>query len=298
MTPPLFEYEIHVDQRTLPADTLVITLGSFVDAGMTQQLVDRQIVSHLPTHLIGEFDVDQIYDYTGNRPMISFDRDHFHSYKAPRMPLSYVKDSTGKPFLLLGGPEPSLQWEGVATAISDIIFAHGVEKTVLVSAIPAPVPHTRPIVVSRFASDPALLGDHAPILGSFEMSGTFLGMLSVRLAEKGHPVLGLIAHVPHYLTESEVPSAALAVVQALVADTGLDLPTATLATASSVHASILTEMVDSSEELAEHVSALEAQYDRFDAERRRITAESGDLPSADEIGKAAEEYLRGLGEGS
>ncbi len=295
MTQPLFEYASHVDQRTLPADTLVITLGSFVDAGDTQELVDRHIVSHLPTHQIGQFDVDQIYDYTGNRPMISFDRDHFHSYQAPRMPLSYVKDSAGKSFLLLGGPEPSLQWEGVAATIEHIIRQHGVTKTVLVSAIPAPVPHTRPIVVSRFASNPELLGDHAPVLGSFEMSGTFLGMLSVRLAEKGHPVLGLIAHVPHYLIDSEVPSAALAVVQALISDAGLDVPTEPLQIAATANKAALERMVESSEELSEHITALEAQYDRFDAERQRITSQTEDLPSADEIGKAAEEYLRGLG---
>jgi hypothetical protein len=291
----LFEYAIHVDQRTLPATTLVVTLGSFVDAGCTQELLVKHITSNLPNHVIGEFDVDRLYDYTGNRPMIGFDRDHFHSYQSPRMPLSYVKDSSGRGFLLLSGPEPNLRWEGVADEIAHIVEQHNVEKTVLVSAIPAPVPHTRPIVVSRFASEQRLLEGVTPILGSFKMSGTFLGMLSVRLAEKGHPVLGFIAHVPHYLIDNEVPSSALAVAEALTNDTGIALPTVSLSLAAEVNRAALTAMVQSSQELGEHIAQLETQYDQFVEDRQRITAAVEDLPTADEIGKAAEEFLRGLG---
>lgn len=295
MTQPLFEYGSHIDQRTMPATTLIVTLGSFVDAGCTQELLERHIASNLPSHVIGEFAGDQIFDYMGNRPLIGFDRDHFHDYQAPSMPLSHVKDSSGTSFLLLAGPEPALRWEGVAAEIAHIVEQHGIEKTVLISSIPAPVPHTRPIVVSKYASTPELLEGTTPILGSFRMSGTFLGMLSVRLADKGHPVLGLIAHVPHYLVENEIPASALAIVEALAADIGLSLPTLPLTIATAANRAALASMVDSSAELGEHVTQLEAQYDRFVAERQRITAATEDLPSADEIGRAAEDFLRGLG---
>ena len=101
--------------------------------------------------------------------------------------------------------------------------------------------------------------------------------------------------MPHYLIDNEVPSSALAVAEALTNDTGIALPTVSLSLAAEVNRAALTAMVQSSQELGEHIAQLETQYDQFVEDRQRITAAVEDLPTADEIGKAAEEFLRGLG---
>ncbi|NLE17674.1 MAG: PAC2 family protein, partial [Propioniciclava sp.] len=61
----LFTWEPHVDQRTLRTPTMVVTLGSYVDAGHTQRQLDRQLLEQLPNRVLGRFDADQVLDYAG-----------------------------------------------------------------------------------------------------------------------------------------------------------------------------------------------------------------------------------------
>ena len=58
----------------------------------------------LETHesrVIASFDVDQLLDYRGRRPVMVFDRDHWSSYDDPSLLLHRVVDKEGVPFLLL-----------------------------------------------------------------------------------------------------------------------------------------------------------------------------------------------------
>ena len=90
----LFTWEPHIDQRRIRADTLVVTLGSYLDAGHAQRLVDDRLLDQLPNRVLGRFDADQLIDYGGRRPEIVFDRDHFDSYAKPEIALHLVTDTT------------------------------------------------------------------------------------------------------------------------------------------------------------------------------------------------------------
>lgn len=291
----LFKYEPHVDQRTIHARTLVVTVGSFMDAGGMQRLINDHLHGTLSGHLLGRMDADQLHDYGGRRPYIEFDRDHFTGYSRPDIQLHQMTDAAGESFLLLSGPEPSLKWETAAASIQWLVEQHDVERVVLVQGIPAPVPHTRPIQISRYASDLSLLTEEAPFLGSFTVSASFPAVLSVRLGEAGHAVVGLVAHVPHYLAEGDHPASAAALMDALESTSGLALPHDELRLAAIAADGVLNERVAQSEELRHMLAELETGFDEFMAGQRRITAEAEDLPTADEIGAAAEEFLRGLG---
>lgn len=291
----LFSYESHIDQRTIRADTLLVTLGSFVDAGHTQRILDEHLLNTLPNRLLGHFDADQVYDYAGHRPLIVFDRNHFERYRRPTISLHAVTDASGRTFLLLRGPEPSFQWERMASAVQHLLDQHGVERTILAQAIPSATPHTRDVAVTRFASDPDLL-DEEPVLGAFQMSSSFTALLTQRLGEAGRDAIGLTAHVPHYLAETDVPGAAVAILRELAATAGVEVPAGELQAAHAAMIAQVDEQVAASGELAAVVGQLERQYDAVAEGRRRITAAARDLPSADEIGQQAEDFLRGLGE--
>lgn len=294
----LFTWDAFVDQRTVRAGTLVVTLGSFADIGHMQRIVDTHILDTLPNRLLGRFDMDQLHDYAGRRPMILFDRDHFEQFRAPEITLHKVTDAAGTDFLLLRGPEPSLQWERMAAAVAHLVGQLDVERTVLIQSMPSPTPHTRPVAVSRFASASGLLPGNQPFLGTFQVSSSFNALLTVRLGESGHDAIGLLAHVPTYLADSDFPAASIAVLDALRASAGLDVPPGELVLASAGAMGAIDAQVKESEELTEMVEALEEQYDAFAEGRNRLERAEADLPSADELGAAAESFLRGLGEQS
>lgn len=292
----LFSWDDFVDHRTVHARTLVITLGSFADIGHTQRILDDHVLDTLPNHLLGHFDADQLHDYAGRRPPITFDRDHFEGYRSPEITLHQVTDAAGTDFLLLRGPEPSLQWERMSAAVTGLIEQLDVKQTVLVQAMPSPAPHTRPVVVSRFASQDDLLDDADSHLGTFQISSSFNALLTLRLGEKGHEAIGLMAHVPHYLVDSDYPVGTLALLNALRETAHLDVPPGALALTSAATLGAIDDQVHQSEELGELVRTLEQQYDAFVEGRNRLTAAEAGLPSADELGAEAEKFLRGLGE--
>ncbi|MDO5534271.1 MAG: PAC2 family protein [Propionibacteriaceae bacterium] len=291
----LFQWEPHIDQRTLRADTLVVTLGSYVDAGHSQRLVDSQLMEHLPNRVLGRFDTDQVIDYAGRRPTIHFDRDHFAAYDKPEITLHLLTDRDGRDFLLLNGPEPSLQWERMAEGVRHVIDQLDVQRTYLVQSMPAPAPHTRPVAVTRFASDPELVADEAPVLGTFQLSASFPGLLTLRLGEAGHDVLGLVAHVPHYIADNDYPDAAAALLTTLREIATLAVPVDGLDLAAGIMRAQIDTQVSESEELGEMVGALERGYDHFVSERQVRNAENASLPSADEIGEQFEQFLADLG---
>lgn len=293
----LFTWEPHVDQRTLRADTLVVTLGSYVDAGHTQRLMDAQLLEHLPNRVIGRFDADQLLDYAGRRPTITFDRDHFSEYRKPEINLHLLTDHDGTDFLLLNGPEPALQWERVASTVNHVIDQLGVRQTILLQSMPAPAPHTRPVAVTRFASDPDLVADEAPVLGTFQLSASFTGVLTLRLGEAGHPAVGLVTHVPHYIAENDYPAAAGALMAALRDTTKLAVSVDAFDLPSGIVRAQIDNLVAENEELTEMVGALERGYDHFVEERHVRNAENAQLPSADEIGQKFEQFLADLGDG-
>lgn len=290
----LFEFDPHVDRRTVRARTLVVTLGSR-DPGHTQRILSQHLLNTLPSHRLGGVDSDQVLDYAALRPGIGFERDHFTGYRAPSIDLHHVSDAQGRGFLLLTGPEPSLQWERLVGTVDYLIDQFDITETVLVHGVPAPAPHTRPLHVSRYAGRPDIVPAVESIPMAFEMGATFGSVLSLRLGERGRDVTGLVAHVPHYLAAGDVPEAAIALLERLADRTELELPVGGLPMAAQLLRARVDAEVAESEEAQHMVAQLEAQFDHF-MEQRSLTQEAEHLPSADEIGAQVEDFLRGLGE--
>lgn len=293
----LFEMVSHVDPRTVRAKTLVVTLGSFVDAGQVQRLVDEHLLNTLPNHVLAHFDADQVLDFRGHRPLITFDRDHFTDYAKPEITLHHVVDANGVPFLLLTGPEPAFQWGRMADAIEILADRFDVRLVATLQGIPMAVPHTRPVSVTRSASKPSLIPGNQPLIGTIRMGASFPAALSVRLAEADYDVVGLAANVPHYVSEMEYPAAAIAVLDTLGRHAGLDLPTGELEQAAKVVEGQIAQSVEQNPDAAEMVAEVERRHDAVVAELSAAPQTMENLPTADELAAEAEEFLRGLGEG-
>ncbi|MGJ3510024.1 PAC2 family protein [Enemella sp. A6] len=287
----LFEFDPHVDHRTVRASKLVVTLGTR-DPGGVQQLIDTHLLNTLPNHRLGGVDMDQVIDYTTARPTISFDQDHFHDYQPPEIELHQVTDAEGRSFLLLHGFEPTLQWERLVNTVDHLLNRFYVAETVIVQGVPSPVPHTREMHVTRYAGQPGMVPVEEKVPAVFKMPASFTSLLALRLAERQRKVTGLVAHVPHYLAHGEAPEAALRMLERLAEHTALDLPAGDLPMLVEAFRAQLDAEVAESAEAQHMISRLEGYYDRF-WETSALT-ESTEVPTADEIGAQVEDFLRGL----
>lgn len=292
----LYSFETDSPLGDLRASVLLVSLGGFVDAGQTQQLLTDHILATLPHTLVASFDVDQLVDYRGRRPAMTFDRDRWSSYADPTLLLYQVIDADGEPFLVLYGPEPDYQWERVVQAIQNLNRMLGVTLTVSIHGIPMAVPHTRPIGRTAHATTPKLIGEHDSLFGTVQVPGSIAALLELRLGESGQDSLGFAIHVPHYLAQAQFGDAAVLGLESFVATTGLNIPAGDLvATAGLNRAEILKEIAGS-EEVTQVVEALERQYDAHIQGREKpglLATDVRDLPTADEIGAEFEEFLRG-----
>lgn len=295
----LFSYERDVEPRTIDASTLVVTLGAFADSGHVQKLLNSYIADTTSTRVLGTFDADQIIDYTGIRPPVTLDADHFTGYEKPRIELLHVTPGEGKPFLLLQGPEPNFQWERTAAAVRIVIEQLGVTRTLIASGFPAATPHTRPVPVTRFAGDPKDLVISSPLLGSVDMRASFTTLLTIRLAESRHSVIGLAAHIPSYAHEMDYHPALAALLTGLRSEGGPDLPeTDALSEAIAQTRLTLDAAAGNNEQLGAMIEGFEENYSKMDGLIRTITAsDASPIPGAENLTDEVEEFLRDVSQG-
>ncbi|GAA2477620.1 PAC2 family protein [Streptomyces thermolineatus] len=271
-------------------------LEGFIDAGDTGAQVVRRLLDGRPHRLLARFDTDRLVDYRARRPLMTFDRDRWSSYEAPQTTLHLVDDAAGAAFLLLSGLEPDTEWERFTAAVQQLVRRFGVRIAVNFHGIPMGVPHTRPVGLTPHGNRIDLVPGHRDWFDEAQVPGSADALIELRLTEAGHDVLGVAAHVPHYLARSVYPPSALAVVETVTAATGLVLPdvaAALRAEAHRVHEEIDRQMADGDRELLQVVRGLESQYDAVAGAggRENLLAESADLPSAEELGDEFERYL-------
>lgn len=310
MLDPREMYEFADDQpdtADMDGPVLVHALNGFVDAGSAGRLAADHLLEELPHRVLARFDLDQVFDYRARRPTMVFAEDHWVSVDSPALELRLVDDLAGRPFLLLTGPEPDLQWERFVSAVRQLVEHYGVSLTVGIHAIPMAVPHTRPLGMTAHGNRRDLLEQYPAWIGTVQVPGHAAGLLELRLQESGHDVAGFAVHVPHYLAQADYPDAALALLRGTSQATGLTLPTRELQAAGERARALVEEQVENQPEVSAVVRSLEEQYDAFVRGRERSLLggdgeEAGalpggplpvpeDLPSAEELGAELERFL-------
>jgi hypothetical protein len=219
--------------------------------------------------------------------------DHFSSVDMPRISLHDVIDAHGKHFLLLVGPEPDYQWNRFIAAVELIVEKYGVTHAVGLSAIPWPMPHTRPLGLTVHGNDRELLFGAGSVIGEIEVPGHVGAMLELRLGEVGVKSIGITAQVPHYLAQFEFPQGALALLDGLLAGPDIVIPRGDLPEHATRTLDNIAEQLEGNEDFAAVVTALESQYDQIAA---ALTAGAGgladsEIPTADQIAAQVEAFL-------
>ncbi len=118
-----------------------------------------------------------------------------------------------------------VEWERFAAAVRQIVERLGVRLSVSFHGIPMGVPHTRPVGLTPHGNRTDLVPGHSSPFDEAQVPGSAESLLEYRLMQAGHDVLGVAAHVPHYIARSPYPDAALTVLEAITAATGLVVPT-------------------------------------------------------------------------
>ena len=295
MRDPADLYELTADADSVPEGLhLVAGLTGFADAGGAVSQFTEYLLGTLDQTVVAKFDADVLLDYRARRPIIYFDQDHLTDYQPPALRLYLAHDELGQPFLLLAGFEPDFRWEQFTTAVLGLVHRFKVASTTWVHAIPMPVPHTRPIGVTVSGNRSDLIESMSVWRPHTQVPANALHLVEFRLQESGASTVGYVLLIPHYLADTEFPSAALSALESTSASTGLIFPTDVLREQNREFVARIDEQVSDNPELAKLVGTLEQRYDTYmegNTLRSPLTDEDGELPTADEIAAELEKFL-------
>ncbi|WP_284761653.1 PAC2 family protein [Curtobacterium sp. MEB011] len=288
-------YTFDADAPTVPAGLhLVAGLTGFADAGSAVAQVTNSILEDLDTELVAEFDPDVLLDWRARRPVITFEHDHISAVEPPRLALHLVRDEIGQPFLFLSGYEPDFQWNRFVRAVTGLAADLQVADTTWVQSIPMPVPHTRPISLTVSGTRADLVEQMSVWKPETQAPANVLHLVEHRLAETGAQVTGLVLLVPHYLSDTEFPDAAVAALSGIAAATGLIFPTDALRESGREFLTRVEEQVAGNAELQRLVSVLEERHDTYmegNPVASPLTGVDGKVPTADAIAAELERFL-------
>ena len=282
--------------------TMVLVLDGFLDAGnaaahAARHLADINTGPSGPGPVVATFDVDQFHDYRARRPAMSFVRDHYESYDAPRLAVRLLRDSGGTPYLLLHGPEPDNRWEAFARAVREVIERLDVTRVVAMGSVPMAVPHTRPIAITPHANRSELVPGDSPWRGELRIPSSAQSLLELRLGEWGHDMLGFVAHIPHYLAQLDYPKAAAILLEKVELAGRLTIDLTELHELAGEREGEIERYLSANQEVGDVVTALEQQYDAFQRSEESgasLLASDEPIPTGEEIGQQFEAFLAGL----
>jgi hypothetical protein len=266
------------DPGDLIAPTLVGAFDGWVDAGSAATSALGLIAADAP--IVATFDSDQLFDYRARRPTLDIVDGRLSELSWPALTIRRSTVSEHD-LLVLTGPEPDDRWQAFGAAVTEIAQRVGVVEWVSLGAIPAAVPHTRPVPILGTSSESGRLrGDVQPgPPGVLRVPAAAVSVLEMTMAEAGIPAVGYFAQVPHYVS-GPYPAAALELLAALGRHVGVELPIGAFAE----EARELRERLDAATALEEttrtYVQRLESMVD----EQR--------LPSGDELISEIERFLR------
>src|SRR3954465_12666614 len=277
---------------------MVLALDGFLDAGNSAAIAARHLVNEAGGgRVVATFEVDEFHDYRARRPAMSFVRDHYEQYDAPRLVVRLLTDASGQPYLLLAGPEPDNRWEAFAGAVRQVVERLGVTRVIGMGAVPMAVPHTRPIAVTHHANNPDLLSADSPWRGELRIPSSAQALLELRLGEAGHDAMGFVAHIPHYLAQLDYPEASVSLLENVERAAGIAVDLSDLGAAARERGEEVATYLAANTEVLEVVQALEQQYDAFsraEQESSNLLAENERIPTGEEIGRQFEQFLAGL----
>jgi predicted ATP-grasp superfamily ATP-dependent carboligase len=277
---------------------MVLALQGFLDAGNAAASAVSHLHDGFAGRVVATFEVDALYDYRARRPLITFREDHYEGYQAPRLVVRVMRDADDVPYLMLHGPEPDIHWEAFAGAVRSVVEHFGVRLVVTLGSVPMAVPHTRPTMITQHANRAALMVQPNVWRGDLAVPASAAALLEVRLGEWEHPATGFVAHVPHYLAQSDYPLAAVKLLESLEVVSGLSLDLRGLEERAEQSGREIASQIADNPEVAQVVAGLEQQFDAFhQSEGEPLPlAEERDLPTAEELGEEFERFLADLGD--
>ncbi len=232
---------------------------------------------------VASIDPDLYYDFQFTRPMVRRTASGERRIKWPTTKLTRCSvPGTDVDVVFVHGVEPSYRWRAYTAELLAHATEQDVDCLILVGALLADVPHSRPIPVTATSEDDGIREALNTEPSQYEGPTGIVGVLSELASLAGIPTVSLWAAVPHYVGQAPSPKAELALLHRLEDILQLPLDTSMLTEEAEAWERGVNELAVEDPEVAAYVHQLEEAKDT--AELPEATGES--------IAREFERYLK------
>ncbi|HEY4226830.1 MAG TPA: PAC2 family protein [Candidatus Limnocylindrales bacterium] len=271
-------YRLRRNLPELAAPTVVVALDGWVDAGSAATNAAATLAQG--GRIIASFDADEIFDYRARRPTLQIVHGRPRSLDWPELNLRATRIADHD-ILVLTGAEPDYRWHELSTDIVGLAQRLGVAEWISLGAIPAAVPHTRPVPILGTESRPGLLkgGTLPGPEGTLRVPAAAISILDIAVAKAGIPAAGYFAQIPHYVS-GPYPQASIELLRTLGKHLEIELDTASL----PEEARLMRVRLDA--------AAAREETTKTYVERLETLVDEARLPSGDDLISEIERFLR------
>jgi predicted ATP-grasp superfamily ATP-dependent carboligase len=274
----------------LRAPALICGFKGWNDAGDAASSAVSFVGEALGAREFATIDPEDFYDFQATRPRIKLTETQARSIEWPDVRLYEARiPRAPRDLILLTGHEPSFRWRTFTGLIVELAEAIGVQLVVTLGALLADVPHTRPVSVTGFATDPSLVSRLSLTTSSYEGPTGIVGVLHEACRNAGLPSASLWAAVPHYIAASPNPKASLALIRKLEGLVGVVVDAGELEAAATDYERQVNAAV-------QHDPDIQAFVEKLEAAASEDEADPFDLPSGDSIERELQRFLRQRGQ--
>jgi proteasome assembly chaperone (PAC2) family protein len=278
--------ELRVEHRPdLTRPVLIAAFRGWNDGAQAASLAAGYLAKTWRAERFADVDPEDFFDFQAARPHVSLEDGLTRRIDWPETAFYHARpDGFDRDVVLLLGIEPNLRWRTFTELLIGLVRELGVEMMITLGALLADVPHTRPSPVTGSASDPELVRQLGLSSSRYEGPTGIVGVLHDACRQANIPSASLWAAVPHYVSLTPSPRAAVALCERLGTLVGFEIDVSELEEAARSYEEQVSEAVASDEDTSAYVEELERRVDELE--------ESADLPSGDALAAELTRFLR------
>ena len=276
----------------LRAPAMVCSFQGWNDAGDAASTATAFLAQALGAERFARIDSEEFYDFQANRPQVQIDETQARVISWPSVEILEARAPRApRDLVIVQGTEPSMRWRSFSALIVDLVEALDVQLVVTLGGLLADVPHSHPVTMTGFASDPAMMERLGLKASSYEGPTGIVGVLHAACGQAGLPSASVWASVPHYVAAAASPKAALALLRKLELLVGVSVDATELEEAAGEYEHQVGLAVQSDPDIQAFVERLEQRA----AEDGQTTISPQDLPSGDLLAREFQRFLRQRG---
>ena len=271
---------------SLNRPVLIVAFKGLFDASGSATSALEWLIEKSESENIGEIDSETFFDFTQERPLISFDKNGERALTWPTNKIVAMKTKENERDLLaISGVEPHLRWRTFSELLIELVNKSNAESVLTLGSMVGMTPHSRPLTVTGSSTNPELAERLHLEKPSYQGPTGIVGVLHDALDRSKIPVISLRVSVPHYVPDAPNPKATRALLRRFEQVTGVTTEYEELDGPAADWQKQVDSAVASDDEITAYVTRLETAIDE----------DENLLPSGDDLAAEFEAFLREQG---